>query len=208
MRALAQWDGPISEASRPFDAQRCGFVLAEGAGILVLEEYEFARTRGAQIYAELVGYGCTADAYHSTALHPEGEGGQRALRGAMRMAGITPEQLAYINAHGTSTKMNDVVETMIIKKVLGAAAYTTKVSSTKSMTGHMLGAAGGVEAGLTVLALQRQIAPPTINLTTPDPQCDLNYVPLQPQEFSGSYAASNSFGFGGSNAVLIFKRLK
>jgi 3-oxoacyl-[acyl-carrier-protein] synthase II len=206
MRALAQWKGVPSQASRPFDAQRCGFVIAEGAGILVLEEYDAARTRGAAIIGEIVGYGCTADAYHTTALHPEGEGGQRAMVSALQQAGVTPDQIGYINAHGTSTRMNDAVETAIIKKVLGEAAYNVAISSTKSMMGHTLGAAGGIEAGIALLALQHQVAPPTINLQTLDPACDLNYTPHKAQSFNGDYALSNSFGFGGSNAVLIMKR--
>ena len=207
MRALANWQGDPREASRPFDGKRCGFVMAEGAGILVLEELSAAEARGATIIAELVGYGCTADAFHTTALHPDGEGGQRALRSVLHQAGITPEQIGYINAHGTSTRMNDAVETGIIKQVLGDHAYQVAISSTKSMTGHMLGAAGGVEAGIAALALQQQIAPPTINLTNPDPACDLNYTPHEAQSFSGEYALSQSFGFGGSNTVLGLKKL-
>ena len=207
MRALAQWAGAPTEASRPFDAQRCGFVIAEGSGILVLEELQSALARKAPILGEIVGYGCTADAYHATAQHPEGEGGQRAMRSALRQADITPDQVAYINAHGTSTRMNDAVETHIIKQVLGRDAYKVAISSTKSMMGHALGAAGGIEAGIALLALQHQIAPPTINLSTPDVACDLNYTPNEAQTFSGDYALSNSFGFGGSNAVLAMKRI-
>ena len=206
MRALANWQGDPTEASRPFDKKRCGFVLAEGAGILVLEELQTAQARNAPIIAELVGYGCTADAYHTTALHPDGEGGQRAMHSALRQAGITPDQVAYINAHGTSTRMNDAVESHIIKQVLGADAYKAVISSTKSMMGHTLGAAGGIEAAVAVLALQNQIAPPTINLETPSEGCDLNYTSNKAQEFSGDYALSNSFGFGGSNAVVVMKR--
>jgi len=207
MRALSSWQGEPAGASRPFDADRNGFVIAEGAGMLVLEALDAAEKRGASIIAEVVGYGASCDAYHMTALHPEGRGAQHALRFALQDAGIVPEQVAYINAHGTGTPMNDAIETLAIKKVFGPYAKDGLcVSSTKSMTGHMLGAAGGVEAGFTALALQHQLVPPTINIVTPDPRCDLDYVPDVARSITGDYALTNSFGFGGSNAVLALRR--
>ena len=211
MRALSTWQGEPHQASRPFDKQRSGFVLAEGAGILVLEREDLARRRGAHIYAELVGYGASADAYHITAMHPEGRGAVLAVQSALDDARIDTSMIGYINAHGTSTTMNDAVETMVLKKVFGAAIDPhvhdhIVVSSTKSMTGHMLGAAGGVEAAVTALALEAQVFPPTINLDEPDPACDLDYIPHHAREKKVSYALSNSFGFGGSNAVLALKR--
>jgi len=196
-----------STASRPFDASRDGFVIAEGAGILVLEEYEFAKARGAKIYAEIIGYGATGDAYHITAPAPNGEGAARAIKQAIEDGEIDPSLVGYINAHGTSTQYNDLFETMAVKSVFGEHAYNLAMSSTKSMTGHLLGAAGGVEAIFTALALKEGILPPTINLTTPDPECDLDYVPGEAREASIEYALSNSLGFGGHNASLLFKKI-
>lgn len=194
-------------ASRPFDKDRDGFVIAEGAGILVLEEYEFAKARGAKIYAEVIGYGATGDAYHITAPAPNGEGAARAIQQAIDDAGIDPTQVGYINAHGTSTPYNDLFETMAVKSVFGEHAYNLAMSSTKSMTGHLLGAAGGVETIFTALALKEGILPPTINLETPDPECDLDYVPNIAREASVEYAMSNSLGFGGHNASLLLKKV-
>ncbi|MHC0036706.1 beta-ketoacyl-ACP synthase II [Pseudoneobacillus sp. C159] len=193
-------------ASRPFDANRDGFVIGEGAGIVILEELSHALARGAKIYAEIVGYGATGDAYHITAPAPEGEGGARAMRMALDDAGLTPEDIDYINAHGTSTEYNDKYETMAIKTVFGEHAYKLAVSSTKSMTGHLLGAAGGVEAIFTVLALKENVLPPTINLETPDPECDLDYVPNEARQKEMKAAISNSLGFGGHNATIAFKK--
>ncbi|WP_075981440.1 beta-ketoacyl-ACP synthase II [Bacillus massilinigeriensis] len=193
-------------ASRPFDKNRDGFVMGEGAGIVILEELEHAKARGAKIYAEIVGYGATGDAYHITAPAPEGEGGARAMKMAIDDAGLAPEEIDYINAHGTSTEYNDKYETMAIKTVFGNHAYKLAVSSTKSMTGHLLGAAGGVEAVFTVLALREGILPPTINLETPDPECDLDYVPNQARKQEIKAAMSNSLGFGGHNATIVFKK--
>lgn len=208
MKALAKWDGDPREASRPFDADRCGFVMGEGAGIVVLEEYEAAKARGANIHAEIVGIGFTADAHHITQPAPGGEGAARAMRIALREAGISPEQVGYINAHGTSTPANDKTETTAIKSVFGAHAKNDLVvSSTKSMTGHLLGAAGGIELLASVFALNNSLIPPTINYTTPDPECDLNYSPNQPTEKHLDYALSNTFGFGGHNAVLLIARV-
>jgi 3-oxoacyl-[acyl-carrier-protein] synthase II len=206
IKALSTRNDDPAHASRPFDADRDGFVIAEGAGILVIEELEHAKARGAEILAELVGYGCTGDAYHETAPDPEGTAGAACMRIALRRAGINPEQIGYINAHGTSTPLNDVTETSIIKKVFGEHAYKLAVSSTKSMTGHTLGAAGGIEAIASILALRDGILPPTINYTTPDPACDLDYVPNQARQQQVEYALSNNLGFGGHNASLIFKR--
>jgi 3-oxoacyl-[acyl-carrier-protein] synthase II len=194
------------KASRPFDAGRDGFVMSEGAGILVLEELEHARKRGARIYAELAGYGCTCDANHLTAPHPEGRGAIKAMRLAVEDAGLKPEDIDYINAHGTSTPVNDPVETKAIKDVFGEQARKLKVSSTKSMIGHMLGAAGGVEGIVTVLALHEQFYPATRNYETPDPACDLDYVPNKGYNAPMRAAISNSFGFGGHNGVVCFKR--
>jgi 3-oxoacyl-[acyl-carrier-protein] synthase II len=193
-------------ASRPFDANRDGFVIGEGAGIVILEELEHALARGAKIYAEIVGYGATGDAYHITAPAPEGEGGARAMKMALDDAGLTPNDIDYINAHGTSTEYNDKYETMAIKTVFGEHAYQLAVSSTKSMTGHLLGAAGGVEAIFTVLAIKENILPPTINLQTPDPECDLDYVPNESRQKEIRAAISNSLGFGGHNATIAFKK--
>ncbi|RMG61421.1 MAG: beta-ketoacyl-[acyl-carrier-protein] synthase II [Deltaproteobacteria bacterium] len=207
MRALSTRNDEPEKASRPFDRDRDGFVMGEGAGILILEEYEFAKKRGAKIYAEVVGYGATADAYHVTAPAPEGEGAARCMKAALESGKINPEEVDYINAHGTSTKYNDMYETMAIKSVFGDYAYKIAVSSTKSMTGHLLGAAGGVEAVFTVLALKNGVIPPTINLENPDPDCDLDYVPGQPREKEIRVALSNSFGFGGTNGVVAFRKV-
>lgn len=193
-------------ASRPFDKERDGFVIGEGAGIVVLEELEHALKRGAKIYAEVVGYGATGDAYHITAPAPEGEGGARAMKMAIDDAGITPDKIGYINAHGTSTDYNDKFETAAIKKVFGDHAYQLAVSSTKSMTGHLLGAAGAVEAIFTAMALKEGILPPTMNLKNPDPDCDLDYVPNEARKVNITYAMSNSLGFGGHNATLVLKK--
>ncbi|ASS88078.1 beta-ketoacyl-[acyl-carrier-protein] synthase II [Geobacillus thermoleovorans] len=193
-------------ASRPFDKKRDGFVMGEGAGIVVLEELEHALRRGAKIYAEIVGYGATADAYHITAPAPGGEGGVRAMRQALHDAGLEPEEIDYINAHGTSTEYNDKYETAAIKEVFGDHAYKLAVSSTKSMTGHLLGATGAVEAIFSVLAIRDGIIPPTINYETPDPECDLDYVPNEARKQDVRAVLSNSFGFGGHNATLIFKK--
>ncbi|HJZ88300.1 MAG TPA: beta-ketoacyl-ACP synthase II [Polyangia bacterium] len=207
-RALSTRNDAPQKASRPFDADRDGFVVAEGAGILILEELELAQRRGARIYAELRGYGLTSDAHHITAPAPEGEGAQRCMRMALKDAGLAPEAVGYINAHGTSTKQNDATETVAIKKVFGAHASKLAVSSTKSMTGHTLGAAGGIEAGITALAIARGVLPPTINYETPDPECDLDYVPNTARELRVEAALSNSFGFGGTNACLLLSRFK
>ena len=193
-------------ASRPFDANRDGFVMGEGAGIIVLEELEHALKRGARIYAEMVGYGLTGDAYHITAPAPEGEGGARAMKMALDDAGLKPEDIDYINAHGTSTPYNDKFETAAIKTVFGEHAYRLAVSSTKSMTGHLLGAAGGVEAIFTILSIKNDIIPPTINLETKDPECDLDYVPYEARKQTVRAAISNSLGFGGHNATIVFQK--
>jgi beta-ketoacyl-acyl-carrier-protein synthase II len=193
-------------ASRPFDKNRDGFVMGEGAGVLVLEELEHALARGANIYAEIVGYGATGDAYHITAPAPGGEGGARAMRQAIADAGLNPSDVDYINAHGTSTDYNDKFETAAIKEVLGDHAYKVAISSTKSMTGHLLGAAGGVEAIFSVLAIKEGIIPPTINYETPDPDCDLDYVPNKARQQEVNVALSNSLGFGGHNATILFKK--
>ncbi|HXS93536.1 MAG TPA: beta-ketoacyl-ACP synthase II [Candidatus Limnocylindrales bacterium] len=206
MRALSTRNDEPKRASRPWDKDRDGFVVGEGAGILVLEELEFARARGARIMAELVGYGMSADAFHVTSPPADGDGAFRVMRNAMRDAGIGPAQVEYINAHGTSTDVGDRAETMAIKRAFEDYAYKVAVSSTKSMTGHLLGGAGGLEAGITVLAIRDQIAPPTINLDNPDEGCDLDYIPLHPRPMKIEYALSNSFGFGGTNGSLIFKR--
>jgi 3-oxoacyl-[acyl-carrier-protein] synthase II len=206
MRALSRRNEEPKRASRPFDKDRDGFVVGEGCGLMVLEELEFAKKRGARIYGEVLGYGMSGDAYHVSAPAPEGEGAQRCLKAAIRDAGVEPSEIGYINAHGTSTAFNDALETLAIKKVLGDHARKLKVSSTKSMTGHLLGAAGGVEAVYTILAIHRNVLPPTINYETPDPECDLDYVPNVPQEVRVDVALSNSFGFGGTNATLALGR--
>ncbi len=193
-------------ACRPFQEGRDGFVMGEGAGIVVLEELEHAKARGAHIYAEVVGYGNNGDAYHITAPAPNGEGGVRTMKMALKDAGISPEQVQYLNAHGTSTPIGDLYETMAIKQVFGDAVKDLKVSSTKSMTGHLLGATGAVEAIITSLAIENSIVPPTIHQSTPDPECDLDYVPETAQKLEIEYALSNSLGFGGHNAVLVFKK--
>jgi 3-oxoacyl-[acyl-carrier-protein] synthase II len=206
MRALSTRNDAPQQASRPFDRDRDGFVIAEGAGVLVVEELEHAKARGAKIYAELRGYGANADAHHITSPAPEGEGAQRCMKLALKDAKLNPSDIGYINAHGTSTKINDATETLAIKKVFGDAARKLMVSSTKSMTGHMLGAAGGVETAVCALVLARGLIPPTINYTTPDPECDLDYVPNTARETRVQYTLSNSFGFGGTNACLILSR--
>ncbi len=193
-------------ACRPFDKDRDGFIMGEGAGILVIEELEHAKNRGANIIAEIVGYGSTCDAYHITAPHPEGLGGIKAMQFALQDAGIKPEDVDYVNAHGTSTPLNDPAETMVIKKVYGEHAYKLAISSTKSMTGHLLGAAGGIEAIITAMALKEGFLPPTIHLENPDEGCDLDYVPNKGKKKNIQYALSNALGFGGHNAVLAFKK--
>jgi 3-oxoacyl-[acyl-carrier-protein] synthase II len=206
-RALSTRNDDPAGASRPWDKDRDGFVLGEGAGALVLEEYEHARARGAKIYCELVGYGVSADAHHMTAPPEDGDGGFRAMRNALKDAGLEPGSIDYINAHGTSTPLGDVAETLAVKRLLGERAPKVAVNSTKSMTGHLLGAAGAVEAVFSILALRDQVSPPTINLRNPDPQCDLDYVPNQKRSMPIRVALSNSFGFGGTNGTLIFKPL-
>jgi len=206
MRALSTRNDEPERASRPWDKNRDGFVVGEGAGVLVLEELESARARGANVLAEVVGYGMSADAFHLTAPPADGDGAFRVMRNAMKNAGIEPSRVDYINAHGTSTEVGDRVETVAIKRAFGEHAYKVAVSSTKSMMGHPLGGAGGIEAGIVVLAIRDQIAPPTINYETPDPDCDLDYVPNQARPMKIDYALSNSFGFGGTNGCLIFKR--
>jgi 3-oxoacyl-[acyl-carrier-protein] synthase II len=208
MKALSTRNDEPARASRPFDADRDGFVPGEGAGVVVLESLDHARRRGARIYAEVVGYGMTADAYHMTAPDPEGDGAARAMAGALRDAGVVPEAVGYINAHGTSTPYNDRTETQAIKRVFGEHAHRLAVSSTKSMIGHLLGAAGGVEAVVTVLALHHGILPPTVNYDTPDPECDLDYVPNVARKAEVEVALSNGFGFGGTNATLAFRRFR
>ena len=204
MKTLCTGEDP-NRLSIPFDKERGGFVIGEGSGILVLEELEHAKARGAKIYAEVVGYGATADAYHMTSPDPEGKGTAKAMEFALSEAGVAPEAVDYINAHGTSTHLNDLVETAAIKRVFGEHAYRLAVSSTKSVTGHMLGAAGGVEAILTAKALQEGILPPTANLEVPDEECDLDYIPKMAREKQAVYALSNSLGFGGQNAALLLK---
>ena len=205
-RALSSRNSEPTKASRPFDQDRDGFVMGEGAGILLLEELEHALTRGAKIYGEIVGYGMTCDAYHMTAPVPGGEGATRAIQLALKDGGLSPEQVSYINAHGTSTSANDPTETKAIKKALGASAYKIAVSSTKSMTGHLLGGSGGIEAVATAMAIANDKIPPTINLDNPDPDCDLDYVPHTSREHRVDVALSNSFGFGGHNVTLAFKK--
>jgi 3-oxoacyl-[acyl-carrier-protein] synthase II len=206
MRALSTRNDEPHRASRPWDKERDGFVVGEGSGILILEELEHARKRNAPILAEMAGYGMSADAHHVTAPPEDGNGGYRVMRSAMRDAGIEPSQVQYVNAHGTSTGLGDKAETVALKHAFGEHAKKLAVSSTKSMTGHLLGGAGGLEAGITVLAIRDQIAPPTINYEFPDPECDLDYVPNRARPIAIEYALSNSFGFGGTNGCLIFKK--
>ena len=206
MKALSTRNDDPSHASRPFDIGRDGFVVGEGAGILILESLEHAQKRNAPILAEIVGYGMSGDAYHITQPAENGDGAFRVMRAAMKDAKLTPADISYVNAHGTSTPLGDVIETRALKRTFGDRASHIPISSTKSMTGHLLGGAGGLEAGISVLALRDQILPPTINLETPDPECDLDYVPNVARKASVEYALSNSFGFGGTNAALIFKR--
>ncbi|WPD23667.1 MAG: beta-ketoacyl-ACP synthase II [Candidatus Electrothrix scaldis] len=208
MKALSTRNDDPIHASRPFDRDRDGFIIAEGAGMIVLEELEFARARGAEILAEMVGYGQSSDAYHIAAPPENGEGAVRCMKMALRNAGMNPEEIDYINAHGTSTPLNDRCETVAIKTVFADHAYKLAISSTKSMTGHMLGGAGGIEAAFTALTLHNQCIPPTVNLENPDPDCDLDYVPNTARETSIRAAMSNSFGFGGTNGVIIMKRFE
>ena len=208
MRALSTRNDAPSKASRPFDRDRDGFVIGEGAGVVILEELAHAEARGARIYAEVVGYGMSGDAYHMTGQPETGDGAVRSMQNALESAGVPGDAVQYINAHGTSTPINDPNETFAIKQCFGAHAYKVAVSSTKSMTGHLLGAAGGLEAGITALAIHNQILPPTINLDNPDPRCDLDYVPNTARPASVTYALSNSFGFGGTNASLLLKRFE
>ena len=206
LRALSQRNDDPEHASRPFDRDRDGFIVGEGSGMLILEEYERARQRGARIYAEVVGYGMSADAYHITAPSEDGDGPFRVMGAAIESAGVKPSDVDYINAHGTSTPHGDRVETIAIKRCFGEHAPKLAVSSTKSMTGHLLGAAGGLEAGITALAVYNQMVPPTVNLDCPDEECDLDYVPKVKRDMKIEYALSNSFGFGGTNAALLFRR--
>jgi len=208
MRALSLRNNEPEKASRPFDAERDGFVIGEGAGILILEELGAALKRGAMIYAEIIGYGMSGDAYHVTAPSLDGEGAALVMKRALDDAGVDPEEIDYINAHGTSTPYNDKIETAAIKKVFGEHAYKIGVNSTKSMIGHLLGAAGGVEAGYTALSLKNKVMPPTINLEHPDPECDLDYVPNKARPAEVRYALSNSFGFGGTNGALLLKKFE
>ena len=206
MKALSTRNDQPEKASRPFDRDRDGFIISEGAGVLILEELEHAKARGAKIYAEVVGYGLSSDGYHMAAPPEDGNGASRCMQMALKDAGMQPEDVDYINAHGTSTPLNDVVETRAIKTAFGDQAYKLAISSTKSMTGHMLGGAGGIEAVFTALSIKHQIAPPTMNLENPSPECDLDYVPNQARKMKIRAAMSNSFGFGGTNAVLIMKQ--
>jgi len=206
MRAISVRNHEPQKASRPFDAERDGFIMGEGAGILVLEELGRALKRGAKIYAEIIGYGMSADAYHVSAPSLDGEGAFLVMQRALEDAGVPPEEVNYINAHGTSTPYNDKIETLAIKRLFGDHAYKIGVNSTKSMIGHLLGAAGSVEGGIAALSLKNQIMPPTINYEHPDPECDLDYVPNKARKAEINYALSNSFGFGGTNGALLFKR--
>jgi len=206
-RALSTRNDDPQTASRPWDAERDGFVLSDGAGVVVLEEYEYAKRRGARIYAEVIGYGMSGDAYHMTAPAENGDGARRCMQAALRNAGLNAEQVDYINAHGTSTPAGDVAEVMAVKGAFGDHAYKVAMSSTKSMTGHLLGAAGGIEAIFSVLALRDQVAPPTINIFNQDPACDLDFVPGAARNMKIDVALSNSFGFGGTNGTLVFRRL-
>ncbi|MEK7335617.1 MAG: beta-ketoacyl-ACP synthase II [Candidatus Binatota bacterium] len=207
MKALSTRNDEPEKASRPFEKDRDGFVISEGSGVIILEEREKAVRRGAKIYAEVIGYGANGDAYHITAPAPEGEGAARCMALALKDAGIPPEEIDYINAHGTSTEYNDINETLAIKKIFGERAYKVPISSTKSMTGHLLGAAGAVEGVFSVLALCHGVIPPTINYETPDPQCDLDYVPNEARKVDIKVVLSNSFGFGGTNACVVFRRV-
>src|SRR5262245_6916367 len=208
LRALSTRNAEPERASRPFDKERDGFIIGEGAGVLILEDLEHARRRNARIYAELVGYGMSGDAYHITAPSEDGDGAIRVMKMALRKAGIAPEQVDYINAHGTSTPYNDRLETMAIKACFGDHARKLAISSTKSMTGHLLGGAGGLEAGISALAVYHQCVPPTISLDMPDPECDLDYVPHKSRAVPIHHALSNSFGFGGTNAALLFRKFE
>jgi len=208
MKALSTRNDAPEKASRPFERDRDGFVVAEGSGILIMEELEHAQKRGARIYAELAGYGYNGDAYHITAPCPDGDGFIRCMKMALRDAGIAPDEVDYINAHGTSTKLNDYIETLAIKEVFKEKAYTIPVSSTKSMTGHLLGAAGAVEAIFTVLSIRDRVCPPTINYENPDPDCNLDYVPNTARSHNIDVAMSNAFGFGGTNSALVFRRFE
>jgi len=206
-RALSTRNDDPATSSRPWDKERDGFVMGEGAGILVLEEYEHAKARGAKIYAEVAGFGMSGDAYHMTAPIENGEGAARCMRNALKNAGLNPDQVDYINAHGTSTPLGDLAETMAVKRALGDHAYKTAISSTKSMTGHLLGAAGGVEAVFSALSVHEQVAPPTINIFDQDEACDLDYVPNTARQMKIDVALSNSFGFGGTNGTLVFRKI-
>jgi 3-oxoacyl-[acyl-carrier-protein] synthase II len=208
MRALSTRNDAPDKACRPFDKDRDGFIIGEGAGVLILEELGHAEARGATIFAELVGYGMSGDAFHITTPSEDGDGGYRVMKSALESAGIGPGDIQYINAHGTSTEYNDRTETLAIKRVFGDHAYKVAISSTKSMTGHLLGAAGGLEAGISVLAIHNQLLPPTANLDNPDVDCDLDYVPKVCRKADVTYALSNSFGFGGTNAALVFKKFE
>jgi 3-oxoacyl-[acyl-carrier-protein] synthase II len=208
MKALSTRNDEPEKASRPFDIDRDGFVMGEGAGIVILESLESALDRGAKIYAEIVGYGMTADAYHITSPVPNGEGAARCMKMTLKDGGADPSEIDYINAHGTSTKYGDEIESKAIKTVFGEYAYKVAISSTKSMTGHLLGAAGGVEAVIVILSIYNGIIPPTINLDKPDPECDLDYVPYKSRKMAVNYALTNSFGFGGTNACLLFKKFE
>ena len=207
MKALSTRNDDPQAASRPFEKNRDGFVMGEGAGIVILEEYESAKKRGAKIYGEVAGYGLTGDAYHLTAPSPGGEGAARCMKMALDGAGVNPEEVDYINAHGTSTPFNDLYETLAIKSVFGASAKDLMVSSTKGMTGHLLGAAGGIEAIYSLLAINNGVVPPTINYTEPDPECDLDYVPNEARKADVNIVLSNSLGFGGTNATLLFRKV-
>jgi 3-oxoacyl-[acyl-carrier-protein] synthase II len=208
MRALSTRNDEPARASRPFDKDRDGFVCGEGSGILILEELEFARARGAKIYAEVAGYGLSGDAFHLTSQPEDANGAVRSMRMALRKAGMRPEQVDYINAHGTSTPINDPTESLAVKTTFGEHAHKLVMSSTKSMTGHLLGAAGGLEAGITALAIRHQIAPPTINLDAPDPACDLDYAANASRPMQIECALSNSFGFGGTNGTLLMRKIE
>ena len=206
--ALSTRNDDPQAASRPFDSGRDGFVLGEGCGVVVLESVEHAEARGAKVLAELAGYGASSDAHHVTQPHPEGEGAARAMNWAIEDAGLKPEDVDYVNAHGTSTPLNDKFETIALKRTYGDHAYNLKISSTKSMTGHLLGAAGGIEAAFSVLTVSEGVIPPTINIDDPDPECDLDYVPNKAEKQEVNVAMSNSLGFGGHNSSIIFKSFK